>query len=522
MEKEALKKEVEASPHDLDKWMMYVKSVVQEGHTSEIRKSYEGILSEFPLLYGYWKQYADFEASKSGITKALAVYERAIEAVPTSVDLWVFYCQFFIEKSQKKENQAEEVRELLERGIKKVGHDFYSQDIWNKYLEFEYSHGKYENVTKLYRRILKEPVRDLEKFWDAFKTHSLTRPVEELIATQEEELEELQKLNSEDEKRKLILQSCEKIFLNTKKLLDERKNFEYSILRSYFHTQALDNGQLETWRDYLEFEQKEKNHERILNLFERCLVPCALYFEFWKRYILYLEKMNLIDEIRKIYEKITKIHLKRNPIVFIDYAEFEESQGNIEKSRDIFKSLLKTCGKGHIESIMRFAYFEKRQKKTQESLSLFVENLQFISNDSISFYHIVHAQFALILNEIEQTRQIYKKYSEKEKSSNFWISYAEFEIKQKSNQNEIISIFEKALNFVKDQKKILSRYSEYLLMIDSPKFRDIESRLILSKLYHPQLLKPQIPDSMINKKPKEDTMQWYYQQEKHNNSFQQE
>jgi pre-mRNA-processing factor 39 len=67
-------------------------------------------LTEFPLLYGYWKQYADFEAGKSGITKAIAVYERAIQAIPTSVDLWVFYCQFYAEKSQKIDKEIEEIR----------------------------------------------------------------------------------------------------------------------------------------------------------------------------------------------------------------------------------------------------------------------------------------------------------------------------------------------------------------------------------------------------------------------------
>jgi pre-mRNA-processing factor 39 len=404
---------------------------------------------------------------------------------------------------------------LFEKAVATVGHFFNSQDLWNKYLEFEYSRGEYARVTKIYRRILKKPLGDLDKFWDAFQVHSLTRPFEELLNPEEDNLEMISKISTEEEKRKIVFSTCEETYKKTKTILEERKNFECSILRFYFHTQALDNGQLENWRDYLDFEEKENNHERILNLFERCLVPCALYFEFWKRFILYLEKNKLVDQVREVYEKITKIYLKRIPIAFIDFAEFEESQGNVKKAREIFKTLVSTCGKGHIESIVRFSYFEKRQKNLDESLNLFKNNLSFISSNDASFYHILHAQFALLCGKVNEARMIYKSYSENEKSSTFWISFCEFEIKQNSKSDEIIELFEKALKIVQEKKQILSRFSQYLMMIDSPKFREIEARLMLTKTFHPELLKPQFPESMISKKPNEGTMQWFYQQEKH-------
>ena len=53
------------------------------------------------------------------------------------------------------------------------------------------------------------------------------------------------------------------------------------IRRPYFHVKPLEKGQLRNWREYLDFEMEHGSHERIVILFERCLIACALYEEFW-------------------------------------------------------------------------------------------------------------------------------------------------------------------------------------------------------------------------------------------------
>lgn len=42
-----------------------------------------------------------------------------------------------------------------------------------------------------------------------------------------------------------------------------------------------DAAQLKNWRDYLEFEVSEGDDLRIVTLFERCMIACAQYEEFW-------------------------------------------------------------------------------------------------------------------------------------------------------------------------------------------------------------------------------------------------
>lgn len=44
---------------------------------------------------------------------------------------------------------------------------------------------------------------------------------------------------------------------------------------------ALEKTQLNNWKEYLDFEIENGTPERVVVLFERCLIACALYEEFW-------------------------------------------------------------------------------------------------------------------------------------------------------------------------------------------------------------------------------------------------
>jgi len=56
-------------------------------------------LQEYPLCYGYWKKYADSALKHRGIEAAIGIYERGLEAVHNSVDLWCHYLTFRMTKA---------------------------------------------------------------------------------------------------------------------------------------------------------------------------------------------------------------------------------------------------------------------------------------------------------------------------------------------------------------------------------------------------------------------------------------
>ena len=60
--------------------------------------------------------------------------------------------------------------------------------------------------------------------------------------------------------------------------------------RNYFHVKALDQKQLRAWDQYLDWQVGQQDYHRTVVLFERCLVPCALYEQFWAKYARFLER----------------------------------------------------------------------------------------------------------------------------------------------------------------------------------------------------------------------------------------
>lgn len=67
------------------------------------------------------------------------------------------------------------------------------------------------------------------------------------------------------------------------------------LRRPYFHAKPLDRAQLEAWDAYLDWEMKCSSEEKTQALFERCLVACCLYDEFWIKVCGFLVRNIFID-----------------------------------------------------------------------------------------------------------------------------------------------------------------------------------------------------------------------------------
>lgn len=122
------------------------------------------------------------------------------------------------------------------------------------------------------------------------------------------------------------------------------------IRRPYFHVKPLEKAQLRNWREYLDFEVEQGAHERIVILFERCLIACALYEEFWLKvcrlkmqrvvsvyelglnvnislqYVKYMRKHSA-DAVRNIFRRACEVHLPKKSSMHLAWAAFEEAQG---------------------------------------------------------------------------------------------------------------------------------------------------------------------------------------------------
>jgi len=86
---------------------------------------------------------------------------------------------------------------------------------------------------------------------------------------------------------------------------------------------ALDDSQLKNWKNYLDFEEKESGAEKCIDLYERCLIPCALYEEFWIRYVRYLTRKEMIEEARQVFTRAFSGFLtKKFAFSFLHFSSF--------------------------------------------------------------------------------------------------------------------------------------------------------------------------------------------------------
>eukprot|EP00923_Selenidium_pygospionis_P007367 GHVN01012627.1.p1 GENE.GHVN01012627.1~~GHVN01012627.1.p1 ORF type:complete len:976 (+),score=212.94 GHVN01012627.1:79-3006(+) len=177
----------------------------------------------------------------------------------------------------------------------------------------------------------------------------------------------------------------EQLYLMTLRLCQQRQSFENKIRRPYFHPKELDSAQLQNWRDYLAFEEKIANNARRVDaLYERCLVACGHYPEFYRQYSswkengsktgtgtktqsLYLTmgepvpRSECLSAAREILVKAHSVYMKRSLEMGLILAEFEESCLRIEEAREVYRKLSMT-NPGSVRCAIARASFERRQQ----------------------------------------------------------------------------------------------------------------------------------------------------------------
>lgn len=109
------------------------------------------------------------------------------------------------------------------------------------------------------------------------------------------------------------------------------------IKRPYFHVKPLDKGQLWNWEEYLNFEIKEGNHDRIVLLFERCLIACANYERFWCKYARYLEKYHRKNPSLEFSSHLQPIKVN---VEIVSKKETEEEEEILATAKSVLSSLV--------------------------------------------------------------------------------------------------------------------------------------------------------------------------------------
>jgi pre-mRNA-processing factor 39 len=301
--------------------------------------------------------------------------------------------------------------------------------LWDGYIRWENEEKNVQNIVGIYDRLLATPTQGYKGHWDNFREIVNNNPPHKLVSTEEflkfrEEVridskptetddqvppgedEPNDHVRSEEEAdaiRKLILNKRKKINKATVEMINKRWTFEEGIKRPYFHVKQLERIQLKNWKEYLDFEIEQADRKRILVLFERCLIACALYEEFWLKLIRYLESTRDDPEFesrcRDAFERACQIHHPDKPSLLMMWSAFEENHGNYAKASEILQSL----DKMH-PNLLQVAYFrinlERRQGNFKNCIQLYDQYIAASKNKNITASLCI--KYARFLNKIEK------------------------------------------------------------------------------------------------------------------------
>ncbi|CAH9114273.1 unnamed protein product [Cuscuta epithymum] len=383
-----------------------------------ISSAYDSLLLKFPSCHWYWQRYAYHHARLCNGNKAVEIFEKAVELTPFSVGLWYEYCNFAITYSDNGDN----VRRLFQKGMTIVGKDYYCHVLWDKYILFEFSQQKWAHLANVYAQALHFPTKKLHKYYKIFK---------DLVTALEDEIQSLNNGNlevqadpykdasalSDKEISQVVndLWDPSDISVRCKALhrykvigdqlyekacqLDKKiKNFESNIRRHYFDATPLDDDQLNNWHQYLDFIEEQKDFDWALKLYERCLISCANYPEFWMRYVDFMEAQGGRELAMFAIERATKVYLNNIPGFHLFSARFMEQIQDIDGARAFFSNYDPRCDIYIIESVVKQANMEWRLGNQEAACEIYEKALRWATSDKerkfflpklyIHYYHL--------------------------------------------------------------------------------------------------------------------------------------
>lgn len=335
---------------------------------------------------------------------------------------------------------------LFERGATHVGLDFLAHPFWDKYIEYEERQEAEDRVTAILRRLITIPMHQYARYYEKFRQLAHSRPLNELVDADDlarirAEVEapyagmERPELEVERDIRAQIDSMYYAVFNQTQAETTKRWTYESEVKRPYFHVTELEQSQVTNWRKYLDFEEAEGDPTRIIFLYERCLVTCAFYDEFWFRYVRWMSAQEgKEEEVRIIYQRAAMMFVPiSRPGIRLQFAYFEESQGRVDMARDLHESVLiklPDC----IEAITSLAHLQRRQSGLDAAIEVYKTQVEEPETDIFVKAALV-TEWAFLLwkakGSVEEARNVFVKNSQHYADSRvFWEKWLELELQQ--------------------------------------------------------------------------------------------
>lgn len=366
---------------------------------------------------------------------------------------------------------------LFERAAACVGLDFLAHPFWDKYIEYEERQEAHDKIFAILQRVIHIPMHQYARYFERFRQLAHNRPLSELVPAEtlarfrsEVDAENASyggvaktELELERDIRAKIDTMYYDSFRQTQEETSKRWTYESEIKRPYFHITELEHPQMANWRKYLDFEETEGDFARITFLYERCLVTCALYDEFWFRYAQWMSSQAGKDEeVRHIYMRASTLFVPiSRPGIRLQWAYFEESCGRVDVARDIHEAILAQLP-DCVEAVISWANLQRRQSGLDAAIEVYKAQIDAPHVDIFTKAVLV-SRWAFLLwqikGSVDEARTVFAKnvqwYAD---SRHFWQEWLKFELEQPTNA-ELESEHAERVKHIFDELRSKSRIS---------------------------------------------------------------
>ncbi|KAG2934071.1 hypothetical protein PC116_g7191 [Phytophthora cactorum] len=414
---EKLVEVVDKNPLDFNSWVSLLALVQSESATPReaVETTYDRFLAEFPLCFGYWNKYAQYEHRLGSRTredglgtvatlaeakqKACEVYERGVLAVRYSVDMWMKYCEFLIHTLH---SPVDETRPVLERAVEACGDDPMAGPLWELYIQLETVNNDMPRLNQVFKRIMHQPLRNLEEFWEKYNQFVLAQQLNALATPEEQKAlaSDGEELMDEGLLRVKIVNAVEAVKNKTMEDIYRRQAFEAAI-----------------WT--------------------------LKRLQIWLRYVSWSENVHGFTAADAVFQRAVTIFLKYRASIYLEYAAFLEAHNKLQKAQDTYMKVLSDVAPKLAEAFLHYCNFERRRGDVETAKTWYERGMEAVDNET-EVYAYVATSYATFLHKIvgdaAAARAVFERAVQKHSESVLlWLNFIHFELSMGGKNAELVS-----------------------------------------------------------------------------------
>ena len=422
------------------------------------RKAFEDNIRKNRLALSNWVQYARWEELQNEIGRARSVFERALDVDPRNVRVWLKYSQM-----EMRNRQINHARNILDRAVlilPRVNQFWYKyvymeemleniigcrqiferwmdwepcEQAWFTYIKFELRYNEIDRARQIYARFV--TVHPEVKNWIKFARFEEQN---RFIANARDVFENAIKFFGDDH-------LDESLFMAFARFEENQHEYErVRVIYKYALEKLPSECKHDIFKQYSSYEKKHGNRTEIEDVifnkrkikYEEKIAQDPYNYDVWFDYIRLVEAEGEHDKIVQIYERSVanvplqyeKRYWRRYIYLWIYYAVYQETSGNIEDARQVYSFMLKIIPHSDFtfsKAWIMAAKFEIRQKSLDSARRILGNGIGQCPKEKLFKEYI---EIEIQLREFDRCRKIYEKYLECFPFNCMaWIRFAELE-----------------------------------------------------------------------------------------------